>query len=85
MPEPSIRPSAGRGAAPDQALASGTPRAELYLVVDVPDAFQQRSLACGATELSPVMPRSWGHAAGYSLDPDGHVLAFAVVSGEHPH
>jgi len=28
-------------------------------------------------ELSGVENRDWGHRAAYSLDPDGHVLAFA--------
>lgn len=30
-----------------------------------------------APVLSPVEPRSWGADVGYSLDPDGQVLAFA--------
>jgi catechol 2,3-dioxygenase-like lactoylglutathione lyase family enzyme len=53
------------------------PRAELYLVVDHPIAAHQRALDAGARELSPVVERDWGHVAGYSLDPDGHVVAFA--------
>jgi hypothetical protein len=28
------------------------------------------------------MSRDWGHDAGYALDPDGHVLAFANVTGQ---
>ena len=35
----------------------------------------------GATELSPVEPRGWGHRAGYVLTPDGHVLAFSESAG----
>jgi aminoglycoside 6'-N-acetyltransferase len=35
-------------------------------------------VAAGATELSPVLAREWGDDAGYCLDPDGHVLAFAA-------
>lgn len=53
-------------------------RAELYLVVDDPDAYHQRALAAGARELSALAPRDWGHVAAYSADPDGHVLAFAA-------
>jgi hypothetical protein len=34
-------------------------------------------LTAGAKELSAMAARDWGHAAAYSLDPDGHVLAFA--------
>lgn len=78
MPESAIRRLLG-DALPDPAAARGVPRAELYLVLDEPEACHQRALAAGATELSPMLPRSWGHAAAYSQDPDGHVLAFASV------
>lgn len=59
------------GACPDAT------RAELYLVVDEPGACHARALAAGARELSPLLARDWGAAVAYSLDPDGHVLAFA--------
>ena len=62
---------------PDPEAAKGVPRAELYLLVDDPAAFHRRALEQGAKELSPLLPRDWGHLAAYSLDPDGHVLAFA--------
>jgi uncharacterized protein len=64
-------------ALPDPAAAAGIPRAELYLVTEDPDGYQQRALANGATELSPLAWRDWGDQVAYSLDPDGHVLAFA--------
>lgn len=54
-----------------------SPKAEVYLVVDDPGRYHQRSLDSGATELSPMQSRKWGHRAAYSMDPDGHVLAFA--------
>ena len=54
-----------------------TPKAELYLVVDDPSSYHRRAIECGGTELSPMQLRSWGHRAAYSLDQDGHVLAFA--------
>lgn len=82
MPEQNIRRLLGT-ALPDPATANGVPRAELYLLVSKADLYHQRALSLGARELSPVMPRSWGHKAGYLLDPDGHVLAFATESGEH--
>jgi RimJ/RimL family protein N-acetyltransferase/predicted enzyme related to lactoylglutathione lyase len=63
---------------PDPALARGAPRAETYLIVAEPRASLARAVAAGATELSPVLPRDWGDDAGYCLDPDGHVLAFAA-------
>ncbi len=61
--------------------ASGAPRCELYLVVDDPSAFHRRALDSGATELDALAPRDWGDEAAYSLDPDGHVVAFAHPSG----
>lgn len=76
MPEAGIRRLLGHRL-PDLAAARGTPRAELYLLVDDPIACHARALAAGAVELSPVQPRDWGHRAGYLLDPDDHVLAFA--------
>jgi catechol 2,3-dioxygenase-like lactoylglutathione lyase family enzyme len=63
----------------DASHASRTPRAELYLLVDDPAAYHRRCLAAGGKELSPLAPRDWGHDAGYALDPDGHVIAFACV------
>jgi len=62
---------------PDPQAGAGVPRAELYLEVDDPPAYLQRAIEAGAMELSPVLPRDWGDAVGYSLDADGHVLAFA--------
>jgi len=62
---------------PDPARGAGVPRAELYLLVDDPAAHHARALAAGAKELSALAPRDWGHEAAYSLDADGHVLAFA--------
>jgi uncharacterized protein len=77
MPETGIRRLLGPGL-PDPANAQGTPRSELYLVVDDPAACHARALAAGATELSPLAERPWGDLAAYCLDPDGHVLAFAM-------
>lgn len=63
---------------PDPETAWGVPRAEVYLTVPEPEIYHVRALAAGARELSPLQPRDWGHKAAYCLDPDGHVLAFAV-------
>jgi hypothetical protein len=79
MPERNIRQLLGE-ALPDPARAHGIPRAELYLLLAEADAFHQRALAAGATPLSAMLPRNWGHIAAYSLDRDGHVLAFARES-----
>lgn len=62
---------------PDPAKAEGIPRAEIYLLVESPGEYHARALSHGATELSPMQDRDWGHRAAYSLDPDGHVIAFA--------
>ncbi|MDD5304147.1 MAG: glyoxalase [Elusimicrobia bacterium] len=64
---------------PDPAGAAGIPRAELYLLVDDPGKRHRLALESGARELSPLSARDWGHEAAYSLDLDGHVLAFARV------
>lgn len=58
--------------------ARGVPRSELYLIVQYAAAFHARAVEAGAFELSPMTPRDWGHSVGYSLDPDGHILAFAT-------
>jgi uncharacterized protein len=58
-------------------LAQAVPRCEVYLVMPDADEFHTRALAAGAHELSPMAARDWGHRAAYSLDADGHILAFA--------
>src|SRR5688500_18789933 len=60
---------------PDPGLSRGVPRAEVYLIVENPSQFHQRALDHGATELSCLSLRDWGHQVAYSLDPDGLVLA----------
>jgi len=77
MPETGIRSLLGPPL-PDPAGAHGIPRAEIYLVVDDAAGYHARALAAGGTELSALAPRSWGDSAAYSLDPDGHVVAFAT-------
>lgn len=76
MPEEGIRRLLGERIA-DPASAAGVPRAELYLLVNDPAGHHRRAIAAGAVEVSPLETRDWGHRAAYSLDPDGHVLAFA--------
>lgn len=61
------------------ATTDASPRAELYLLVPEPGRHHAAALLAGARELSPLSPRDWGHQAAYSLDPDGHVLAFASL------
>lgn len=75
MPEAGIKRLLGE-ALPDPAQANGIPRAELYINVTNPEDYHRRALQAGARELSPLLPRSWGEKAAYSIDPDGHVLGF---------
>ncbi len=76
MPEASIKRLLG-DKLPDPASGNGVPRAEVYLLVPQPQDYHRRAIAAGAIELSGLAIRDWGHRAAYSLDPDGHVLAFA--------
>ncbi|MFO0677047.1 MAG: hypothetical protein U0169_10950 [Polyangiaceae bacterium] len=75
MPESAIARLLGPPVDPTKLCGAG--RAELYLVVDDPAAYHARALAAGGQELSPLLSRDWGHRAAYSLDRDGHVVAFA--------
>jgi len=76
MPAGGIKKLLGE-AIKDPALASGIPRSELYLLAENAEELHLRALKIGALELSPFQLRNWGDYAGYSLDPDGHVLAIA--------
>jgi catechol 2,3-dioxygenase-like lactoylglutathione lyase family enzyme len=82
VPEGRIKALLGP-ALPDPSVAHGTPRAELYLLLGEPAAFHERALRNGARELSALAPRDWGHTVAYSLDPDGHVIAFARATAAY--
>ncbi|MEZ5176524.1 MAG: VOC family protein [Acidimicrobiia bacterium] len=56
---------------------SRAPRCELYLLVTDPAVMHARALRAGATEVAPLTARDWGDDAAYSLDRDGHLIAFA--------
>jgi catechol 2,3-dioxygenase-like lactoylglutathione lyase family enzyme len=79
MPEPSATRLLGSSADPMRANDRAA-RTEVYLLVDDPLAYHARALDAGAREVSPVVARDWGHDAGYSIDADGNVLAFARQS-----
>ena len=80
MPEKGIKRLLGEPM-PDPSAARGIPRSEIYLLVDNATHYLDRALRSGATALSPVAARDWGDQAGYCLDPDGHLLAFAMEAG----
>lgn len=62
---------------PEPIQETDAPRSELYLLVRDPLRYHQRAVEAGAIELSGLESRDWEHRVAYSLDPDGHVLAFA--------
>lgn len=62
---------------PHPDTGNGIPRCELYLIVDDPNEFHSRALACGATEICKAQLMNWGDWVAYCADPDGHILAFA--------
>jgi catechol 2,3-dioxygenase-like lactoylglutathione lyase family enzyme len=76
MPENSIKRLLG-DKLPNPSRSTRFPRCEIYLLVSHPFDYHRRAIEAGAMELSGVENRDWGHRAAYSLDPDGHVLAFA--------
>ncbi len=84
MPEEGIKRLLGPKL-PHPANASGTPRAEVYILVDNAALYHSRALQNGATELSELTMRDWGHAVAYCLDLDAHVLAFAEAAEEDSH
>lgn len=57
--------------------ASGTPRCELYLLVDDLDVVIGRAKNTSARLVSSATDRDWGHRVAYFADPDGHVIALA--------
>lgn len=77
MPEKGIKKLLG-DELPDPESANGIPRAELYFRVSNAEEIMTESLRLGAKLLSSFRTRDWGHSAGYVLDLDGHVLAFAT-------
>jgi len=62
---------------PDPVRSLGVAYCEIYLIVSHPLDYHRRAIEAGAVELSGLEKRDWGHWVAYSLDPDGHVLAFA--------
>lgn len=79
MPSDNIRRILGERL-PDPQKSDGIPRSEVYLFVTNPEQYHARALSAGAVEVSPIQTRDWGDLAGYSLDLDGHLLAFAKES-----
>lgn len=77
MPETGIKRLLGE-LLPDPSRGSGIPRVELYIRIKDPESMYARAQSAGAISLSPILERNWGGRAGYVIDFDGHVLAFAT-------
>ena len=60
-----------------------SPRSELYLRVDDPESYHRRAIAAGGSEVDGLKSRDWGDVAAYSLDRDGHLLAFASADAHN--
>lgn len=63
----------------DPEITNGISRAEIYLRVENPVEFLGRAKMANASVISDLQARDWGDEAGYILDPDGHVVAFARI------
>lgn len=66
---------------PHAGIGEGVLQAELYLMVDNPEAYYRRAISAGARKVSDLAQRNWGDEAAYCLDPDGYILAFAMKAG----
>ena len=53
------------------------PNIELYFLTKNALEFHKRAVQLGATELREFSKMEWGDKAAYSLNHDGHILAFA--------
>ncbi|MES2765138.1 MAG: VOC family protein [Bacteroidota bacterium] len=62
---------------PHPESGNGIPRCELYLRVENIEREFENAKSCGATEISPILPRNWGDNVCYFADSDGHIIAFA--------
>ncbi len=52
--------------------------AELYIECENAEEMHKKALSLGCLELSPFTKRDWGDEVGYSINHEGHILAFAL-------
>lgn len=71
--------SVNTGVTPTTVPAGAISSTELYIRVDDLPAAVARLEKAGARLLSPAAPRPWGEDAAYFADPDGNVVAVAVM------
>jgi len=55
------------------------PKTELYFLVDDAISFHNKAIQLGSTEIRAFSEMDWGHKVAYSLNHDGHILAFAEI------
>lgn len=53
------------------------PQTEFYFLVDNALPFHNKAIQLGATEIRKLSKMDWGDKAAYSINHDGHILAFA--------
>jgi predicted enzyme related to lactoylglutathione lyase len=53
------------------------PQTELYFLVEDAKQFHKRAIQLGASEIREFSEMDWGDSAAYSINHDGHILAFA--------
>ena len=64
---------------PDVMKGNGIPRVEIYFRVENPAVFHKKAIELGAKEISPLLKRNWGDDVAYSMDFDGHIIAFSSL------
>lgn len=50
---------------------------EIYIECVNAEEMHKKALQLGCLEISPFQEREWGHCVGYSVNHEGHILAFA--------
>jgi len=53
------------------------PHTEFYFIVEDALQFHNRAIQLGASEIRAFEKMDWGHKVAYSINHDGHILAFA--------
>jgi len=56
------------------------PQTELYFLVKNALLLHNKALQLGATEIRTFSKMDWGHKVAYSINHDGHILAFSEES-----
>ena len=76
LPAGSLEKFFGEGL-PQRFQGKPTTLAEIYIVVDNPEAMFDKALQLGCRKLRDPERMEWGHRAAYCINHDGHILAFA--------